>query len=94
MGIKKVLIIGSKGMLGGELVRLFNADKNYEVIGWDKEEINIKVLSKDKKINNASKLFDSGIHETLKITTDKGYSLTGHHEIMLPLLYSLLTGKF
>ena len=41
MGIKKVLIIGSKGMLGGELVRLFNADKNYEVIGWDKEEINI-----------------------------------------------------
>jgi len=24
----------------------------------------------------------------------KGYSLTGHHEIMLPLLYSLLTGKF
>ncbi|MEK6833437.1 MAG: DNA gyrase subunit A, partial [Nanoarchaeota archaeon] len=45
----------------------------------DKEDINIKVLSKDKKINNVSKLFDSGIHDTLKITTDKGYSLTGSY---------------
>lgn len=45
----------------------------------DKEDINIKVLSKDKKINKASKLFDSGIHDTLKITTDKGYSLTGSY---------------
>lgn len=43
----------------------------------NKEDINIKVLSKDKKINSASKWFDSGEHETLKITTDKGYSLTG-----------------
>lgn len=44
--MKKVLIIGSKGMLGQELVRVFGADKlpylnrrgseNYEVFGWDK----------------------------------------------------------
>jgi len=43
----------------------------------NKEDINIKILSKDKRINNASKWFDSGEHETLKITTNKGYSLTG-----------------
>jgi len=50
----------------------------------DKEEINIKVLSKDKIVNNASKLFDSGEHETIKITTNKGYSLTGtkNHPIL------------
>jgi len=38
---RKVLIIGSKGMLGQELVRVFGADENYEVIAWDKEEIDI-----------------------------------------------------
>ena len=42
-----------------------------------KEDINVKILSKDKKINNASKWFDSGEHETIKITTNKGYNLTG-----------------
>ncbi len=43
----------------------------------DKENIGIKVLSKDKKINKASKWFDSGYHPTLRITTHKGYSLSG-----------------
>ncbi len=41
------------------------------------ERINLKILSKDKKVHNASKWFDSGEHETIKITTNKGYSLTG-----------------
>ena len=36
MNTKKVLIIGSKGMLGQELLRVFPADANYEVFGWDK----------------------------------------------------------
>jgi len=44
-----------------------------------KENINLKILSKDKKINKASKWFDSGMHPTLKLTTNKGYSLTGTH---------------
>jgi len=50
----------------------------------NKENIKIRVLSKDKKINNASKWFDSGKHETLKITTNKGYTLTGtyNHPIL------------
>jgi len=39
--MKKVLIIGAKGMLGQELVRVFLADENYEVIAWDRKEIDI-----------------------------------------------------
>jgi len=51
----------------------------------DSEDINIKVLSKEKKINNASKWFNSGEHETIKITTNKGYNLTGtyNHPILI-----------
>jgi len=51
----------------------------------DKENINIKILSRDKRINNASKWFDSGEHETIKITTNKGYNLTGtkNHPILI-----------
>ena len=41
------------------------------------ENISLRVLSKDKKIHNASKWFDSGEHETLKIVTNKGYELIG-----------------
>lgn len=38
----KVLIIGSKGMLGQELVAVFSAD--HEVTAWDREEIDITRL--------------------------------------------------
>lgn len=57
------------------------------------ENIEISVLSKDKKINKASKWFDSGIHETLKITTDKGYSLTGSKNHPILTLTTDLGGK-
>ena len=43
------------------------------------EEIDIRILSKNKKVNKASKWFDSGEHKTLKITTAKGYSLSGSY---------------
>ena len=43
----------------------------------NKEDIKLRILSKDKKIHNASRWFDSGEHETLKIKTNKGYELTG-----------------
>lgn len=39
--MKKVLIVGARGMLGQELVRVFSADKNYEVVAWDRDEIDI-----------------------------------------------------
>lgn len=41
METKKVLILGSLGMLGQELVRVFSDDKQYMVTGWDREDIDI-----------------------------------------------------
>jgi len=49
----KILINGSSGMLGQELVREFK-ENNYEVFGWDKSELDITdremVLDKIKNI--------------------------------------------
>ncbi|MCD6149220.1 NAD(P)-dependent oxidoreductase [bacterium] len=47
--MRKVLIIGSKGMLGQELVRVFSRDKNYKVVGWDRNEIDITDKKKTEK---------------------------------------------
>ncbi len=44
----KVLIIGAKGMLGQALVETFQKDKNYKVIAWDKENIDI---TQKKEVN-------------------------------------------
>ncbi|MBU0957784.1 MAG: hypothetical protein KKF56_03150 [Nanoarchaeota archaeon] len=59
----------------------------------NKENINLKILSKDKKLNNASKWFDSGKHETLKLTTNKGYSITGSYNHPLLILTKNSYGK-
>ncbi len=37
----KVLILGSKGMLGQELVRVFGMGGRYSVTAWDREEIDV-----------------------------------------------------
>ena len=47
--MKKVLVIGSKGMLGQELVKIFKEDKDFEVIGWDKDNIDITDEKDSKK---------------------------------------------
>ena len=39
--MKKILIIGAKGMLGQELVKTFKKDSGYKVIGWNREDIDI-----------------------------------------------------
>lgn len=39
--IKKVLVLGSLGMLGQELVQVFSRDGEYEVTGWDREDIDV-----------------------------------------------------
>ncbi len=36
---KKVLVLGSMGMLGQELVRVFSAEAHYQVTAWDRDEI-------------------------------------------------------
>lgn len=38
---KKVLIIGSLGMLGQELVQVFSRDEKYTVTAWDREDIDV-----------------------------------------------------
>lgn len=49
--MKKILIIGAKGMLGQELVKVFKKDKDYKVIAWDKSDIDItREKEVDKKI--------------------------------------------
>jgi DNA gyrase subunit A len=57
------------------------------------ENINIKVLSKDKKVHTASKWFDSGEHPTLKITTEQGYSLQGSYNHLILTLTADEFGK-
>lgn len=47
--MKKVLIIGSKGMLGSELVHIFSKDKDYNVVGWDFDDIDITNKNAVKK---------------------------------------------
>ncbi len=37
----KILIIGSKGSLGRELVKVFSCDKNYQVLAWSRKELDI-----------------------------------------------------
>jgi dTDP-4-dehydrorhamnose reductase len=39
--VNRVLIIGSQGMLGQDLVRTFENDQNWEVFGYDRQEIDI-----------------------------------------------------
>lgn len=49
----RILIVGSKGMLGQELVRVFG-DAGHEVAGWDKEEIDLTDATQDEKIRVAA----------------------------------------
>ncbi len=51
----------------------------------NKEDISLRVLSFNGRINKASKLFDSGVHSIIKVETSKGYNLKGsyNHPIML-----------
>ncbi len=48
--MKRILIIGAKGMLGQELVRVFGADENYKVVALGRKEIDITDESAVKKI--------------------------------------------
>jgi len=50
-----VLIIGAKGMLGQELVRVFGHDKDYVVTAWDREEIDITDQKQAAKLISALK---------------------------------------
>jgi len=68
---------------GDSLIATENGLQRIDEIS-NNENINLRILSKDKKIHNTTKWFDSGEHETIKITTHKGYNLTGtkNHPIL------------
>ncbi|HIP49913.1 MAG TPA: NAD-dependent epimerase/dehydratase family protein, partial [Candidatus Pacebacteria bacterium] len=40
--MQKVLILGSKGMLGQELVRAFSDDEKYRVVAWDRDDVDVR----------------------------------------------------
>lgn len=42
---KKVLVLGSFGMLGQELVQVFSRDEKYAVTAWDREDIDVTDFS-------------------------------------------------
>lgn len=44
----KILVVGSKGMLGQKLVNVFKKDEDYKVTAWDKEELDI---TNQKQVN-------------------------------------------
>ncbi|MDO8241187.1 MAG: dTDP-4-dehydrorhamnose reductase [Candidatus Moranbacteria bacterium] len=46
--MKKILIIGANGMLGQELVRVFKKDSDYEVVAWDRGDIDV---TSEKEVN-------------------------------------------
>ncbi len=49
--MRKILIIGAKGMLGQELISVFKRDKDYKVIAWDKEDLDVtNEVAVNKKI--------------------------------------------
>jgi DNA gyrase subunit A len=43
----------------------------------ENEDIDIKILSHEQKINSASKWFDCGEHPTFRVRTRRGYEITG-----------------
>jgi len=45
----KVLIIGSNGMLGQELVNIYKKDSDYAVVTWDRDDIDITVEKEVKE---------------------------------------------
>lgn len=52
---KKVIILGSLGMLGQELTRLFSADDRYSVLAWDRADIDITdFAASEKKIREGA----------------------------------------
>lgn len=52
--MKKILVVGSGGMLGQELVKTFKKDPTCEIFAWDKKEIDI--ASKREVASKISKL--------------------------------------
>jgi dTDP-4-dehydrorhamnose reductase len=75
----KILIIGAKGMLGQELVKTFRSDKNYKVIAWDKEDLDITnevAASKKIKVINPKIIINAAAYNAVdKCEEPKEYKI-------------------
>ena len=66
----------------GDSIIFTNGDGIQEIkniSGKKEDNINLKIISYDGKINTASKFFNSGKHKTIKVTTNCGYFLEGSY---------------
>lgn len=48
--VKKVLILGAKGMLGSDVLSVFKKDDLYDVVGYDVDSVDITKISQIRKI--------------------------------------------
>lgn len=70
----KILIIGAKGMLGQELVRVFKNDSDYKVIAWDKEDLDIAnevAVNKKIKVINPEIIINSAAYNAVDKCEEK-----------------------
>jgi dTDP-4-dehydrorhamnose reductase len=75
----KILIIGAKGMLGQELAKIFKSDKDYKVIAWDKEDLDIAnevAVSKKIKVIHPEIIINSAAYNAVdKCEEPKEYKI-------------------
>ncbi|MFH0969616.1 MAG: dTDP-4-dehydrorhamnose reductase [Patescibacteria group bacterium] len=70
----KILIIGAKGMLGQELVSVFKSDKDYKVIAWDKDDLDIAnevAVHKKIKVINPKIIINSAAYNAVDKCEEK-----------------------
>ena len=72
---KRVLILGSHGMLGQDLVKVFEADQNWEVFAYDRDEIDItseeSLREKIDKVDPMVAINATGYNAVDKCETDE-----------------------
>jgi len=77
--MKKILIIGAKGMLGQELVKTFKGNRDYKVIAWDKEDLDITnevAVNKKIKVINPEIIINSSAYNAVdKCEENKEYKI-------------------
>lgn len=75
----KILIIGAKGMLGQELVKIFKGGKDYKIIAWDKEDLDITnevAVNKKIKVINPEIIINSAAYNAVdKCENSKDYKI-------------------
>ena len=65
--MKRILVIGAKGMLGRDLMEDLRSSSLYEVTGWDIDEIDIRIekdtVAKDKSSRAGDRHQPGGLYQ-------------------------------